>query len=169
MACRSKLSHTIFPIFSIMSWFSIVALALSISTAAATNFQVDVGKDLLTFTPETINAQAGDTVTYSFHPKVLLTTSFKQARLVKHTDCKRITLLLNPPSQIHAIPWPVVFSQASCQPLTSHPAQLLPLMSMTQNQYGYTVVKQLEIIVRREWFTPLMRMSTKFSALPDYF
>jgi plastocyanin len=54
-----------------MARVSIVSLVLSLGLAAsAANIQVDVGKTGLTYDPETVTAQAGDTVTYNFHPKV---------------------------------------------------------------------------------------------------
>lgn len=54
-----------------MGRVSIVSLVLSVGLAAsAANIQVDVGKTGLTYDPEAVTAQAGDTVTYNFHPKV---------------------------------------------------------------------------------------------------
>ena len=56
-----------------MAWFSVLSFVVAciVSSAAGANFQVQVGENAtLTFDPETINAQPGDTVTYYFHPKV---------------------------------------------------------------------------------------------------
>lgn len=53
-----------------MARFSIVSLVLSLGLAVSgANIQVQVGQTGLTYDPETINAQPGDTVTYNFHPK----------------------------------------------------------------------------------------------------
>jgi hypothetical protein len=46
-------------------------IACTVSSVLGANFQVQVGENsTLKFDPETIIAQAGDTVTYNFHPKV---------------------------------------------------------------------------------------------------
>lgn len=64
-------------IFELFSWFKMSRLSLlsfvvacAVSSAAGASFQVQV-----TFDPETIVAQPGDTVTYNFHPKVISTAS----------------------------------------------------------------------------------------------
>jgi hypothetical protein len=88
-----------------MAWaFGISFLIAGIvSSAAGATFQVQVGENtMLTFDPETITAQPGDTVTYKFHPKVRcpLYSSFIHA----HQTLCRIIPSHNPPSKIHAIP-----------------------------------------------------------------
>jgi plastocyanin len=50
--------------------FSLLPISLLAYLASATNFDVTVGKGgQLTFVPETLNALAGDTVTYHFFAK----------------------------------------------------------------------------------------------------
>ena len=50
---------------------SLLPLALLVSIADATNYDVTVGKgSQLKFDPEAINAQPGDTVTYHYFAKV---------------------------------------------------------------------------------------------------
>jgi plastocyanin len=52
------------------AYLKAIALALSfVSSALGANTVVQVGKDGLTFTPPTISASPGDTVTYNFNPK----------------------------------------------------------------------------------------------------
>jgi plastocyanin len=56
-----------------MARFSVLSFVVAcvVSSAAGASFQVQVGENAtLTFDPETIIAQPGDTVTYNFHPKV---------------------------------------------------------------------------------------------------
>lgn len=54
-----------------VSIFNIVLnVGLAVSAASAANIQVQVGKGALTFDPENVPAQVGDTVTYNFFPKV---------------------------------------------------------------------------------------------------
>lgn len=56
-----------------MAWAFVISFVVScfVSSAAGATFQVQVGENAtLTFDPETITAQPGDTVTYNFHPKV---------------------------------------------------------------------------------------------------
>jgi plastocyanin len=54
---------------------AVLVLAIAISSVAGftpygQTYQVEVGLNNLTFTPETLTANVGDTVVYNFHPKV---------------------------------------------------------------------------------------------------
>jgi hypothetical protein len=143
-----------------MSWLStaVVALTVAVSCAAGASFQVDVGQNAtLTFNPETIVAQPGDTVTYYFHPKVgyLFSNSLKKTR----TDFIRITLSHSLLSSILVILLLAESSLDLSQPRISqlHPLQLLPLQSTTQPPFGSIVVRLLGIIASQEWYMPSMR------------
>src|SRR6267154_4453236 len=46
-----------------------VVLATLASTVSAANLQVKVGADVIAFTPTSVNATTGDTVTFVFSPK----------------------------------------------------------------------------------------------------
>jgi hypothetical protein len=143
-----------------MSWLSIVVVALTVavSSAAGASFQVEVGQNAtLTFNPETIVAQPGDTVTYNFHPKVgyLFSNSLKKTRI----DFIRITPSHSLLSRIHVIPLLAECSLDLYQLRISQlpPLQLSPLQSMTQPLFGSIVVRQLGIIASQEWYMPSMR------------
>jgi plastocyanin len=49
--------------------FVSATLAALATTASAANFQVQVGGASIAFTPDTVNAAPGDTVTFTFGPK----------------------------------------------------------------------------------------------------
>jgi hypothetical protein len=143
-----------------MSWLStvVVALTVAVSSATGASFQVEVGQNAtLTFNPETIVAQVGDTVTYNFHPKVgyLFSNYLKKTR----TDYIRITPSHSLLFRIHVILFLAGSSLDLYQPRISQlpPLQLSPLLSMTQPLFGSIVVRQLGIIASQEWYMPSMR------------
>jgi plastocyanin len=67
-----------------MSRFSVLSFVVAciVSSAAGASFQVQVGENsTLTFNPETIIAQPGDTIKYNFHPKVIFLPHDAQLQL----------------------------------------------------------------------------------------
>jgi hypothetical protein len=150
---------------SIMSLFSSAVLVLAVAVSSAVGFtpfgqtfQVEVGANgNLTFNPETITANVGDTVIYNFHPKVSL--SFPKVFGETTIDFNRTILLHSQASGIHVILLPAD-SSLDLYPQTIsqlHLLQLLQSQLKTPNRYGFTVLRLKAIIARRAWFTRSMR------------
>ena len=148
-----------------MSFISSVVLVLGVAissvagfTSIGKTFQVQVGANgNLTFDPETIVANVGDTVVYNFHPKVSLPVWNILETTVNNFN--RIILLLSRVSKIHATLSREVSSLGLCPQTTppQHLPQLLPSLLMIPSQSGSTVPKLKRAIARMEWCMQLMR------------